>query len=91
MLAGFAIFAMVLAFDLVTVMLSWAMIGAVDVMLNIPLSVLMQELVDDELRGRVFALLNVAFTAFQVTGMGLGGVWAEAAGSTGGRSARGHS
>ncbi|MGY5880343.1 MAG: MFS transporter [Candidatus Thorarchaeota archaeon] len=83
LLAGFAIFAMVLAFDLVTIMLSWAMIGAVDVMLNIPLTVLMQELVEDELRGRVFALLNVAFTAFQVIGMGLGGVWAEAVGSTG--------
>jgi len=83
LLAGFAIFAMVLAFDLVTVMLSWAMIGAVDVMLNIPLTVLMQELVSDELRGRVFALLNVAFTAVQVLGMGIGGLWAEAVGSTG--------
>jgi MFS family permease len=83
LLAGFAIFAMFLAFDLITVMLSWAMIGAVDVMLNIPLTVLMQELVEDKLRGRVFALLNVAFTSFQVVGMGLGGVWAETAGSTG--------
>jgi len=83
LLAGFAVFALVLAFDLVTVMLSWAMIGAVDVTLNIPLSVLMQELVEDKLRGRVFALLNVAFTAVQVIGMGIGGVWAEVAGSTG--------
>jgi len=83
LLAGFAVFALVLAFDLLTVMLSWAMIGAVDVTLNIPLSVLMQELVEDKLRGRVFALLNVAFTAVQVVGMGIGGVWAEVAGSTG--------
>ncbi|MHA2222885.1 MAG: MFS transporter [Candidatus Thorarchaeota archaeon] len=83
LLAGFAVFALVLAFDLVTVMLSWAMIGAVDVTLNIPLSVLMQKLVEDKLRGRVFALLNVAFTAVQVVGMGIGGVWAEVAGSTG--------
>ena len=83
LLAGVAVFALVLAFDLVTVMLSWAMIGAVDVILNIPLTVLMQELVEDELRGRVFALLNVAFTAVQVIGMGIGGVWAEAVASTG--------
>ena len=83
LLAGFAIFAMVLAFDLVTVMISWALVGAVDVMLNIPLTVLMQELVSDELRGRVFALLNVAFTAVQVMGMGIGGFWAETVGSTG--------
>ncbi|MFW9963716.1 MAG: MFS transporter [Candidatus Sifarchaeia archaeon] len=82
-LAGVAVFALVLAFDLVTAMISWAMIGAVDVVLNIPLTVLMQELVEDEIRGRVFALLNVAFTAVQVIGMGIGGVWAEAAAATG--------
>ncbi len=83
LLAGIAIFALVLAFDLVTVMLSWAMIGAVDVILNIPLTVLMQELVEDELRGRVFALLSVAFTALQVIGMAIGGVWAETVAATG--------
>jgi DHA3 family macrolide efflux protein-like MFS transporter len=82
-LAGVAVFFMVLAFDLVTVMLSWAMIGSVDVILDIPLTVLLQQLVRDELRGRVFALLNVVFTAVQVVGMGIGGVWAEAAASTG--------
>jgi MFS family permease len=83
LLAGTAVFALVLAFDLVTVMLSWAMIGAVDVILNIPISVLMQELVEDELRGRVFALLSVAFTALQVIGMAIGGVWAEVVSATG--------
>jgi MFS family permease len=64
-------------------MLSWAMIGAVDVILNIPLAVLMQELVEDELRGRVMSLLSVAFTALQVIGMGIGGVWAEVVAATG--------
>jgi DHA3 family macrolide efflux protein-like MFS transporter len=83
LLAGVAVFALVIAFDLVTVMISWAMIGAVDVILNIPLSVLMQELVEDDLRGRVFSLLNVAFTALQVVGMAIGGVWAETVSSTG--------
>ncbi len=83
LLAGVAVFALVLAFDLLTVMLSYAMIGAVDVVLNIPLTVLMQELVEDKLRGRVFALLNVAFTAVQVIGMGIGGIWAEVVVSTG--------
>ncbi|MFW9960477.1 MAG: MFS transporter [Candidatus Thorarchaeota archaeon] len=83
LLAGIGVFAMALAFDFVTILISWSMIGAVDVILNIPLTVLMQELVEDELRGRVFALLNVAFTAVQVIGMGIGGVWAESVGSTG--------
>lgn len=81
LLAGIGVFAMALAFDFVTILISWSMIGAVDVILNIPLTVLMQELVEDELRGRVFALLNVAFTAVQVIGMGIGGVWAESVGS----------
>jgi DHA3 family macrolide efflux protein-like MFS transporter len=82
LLAGVAVFALVLAFDFITVLLSWAMIGSVDVILNIPLTVLMQKLVEDKYRGRVFALLNVAFAAIQVVGMGIGGVWAESVGST---------
>ncbi|MBN2230471.1 MAG: MFS transporter [Candidatus Thorarchaeota archaeon] len=83
LLAGIGVFFLALAFDLITVILSWAMVGAVDVILNIPLTVLMQELVEDKFRGRVFALLNVAFTSVQVVGMAIGGVWAELAGSTG--------
>jgi MFS family permease len=83
LLAGIGVFALVIAFDFLSVLLAWAMIGAVDVILNIPLSVLMQALVEDRFRGRVFSLLNVVFTAVQVMGMAIGGVWAEAAGSTG--------
>jgi MFS family permease len=83
LLAGIGVFAMVIAFDFITILLSWSLIGAVDVILNIPLTVLMQELVEDKYRGRVFALLNVAFAAIQVLGMGIGGVWAETIGSTG--------
>ncbi len=81
-LAGVGVFALVLSFDMLSVMISWAIIGAVDVILNIPLAVLMQELVEDKLRGRVFSLLNVAFTSVQVVGMGLGGFWAESVAST---------
>ncbi len=51
-------------------------------MLNIPLATLMQDLVVDNYRGRVFALLNVVFTAVQVIGMAVGGVWAETVAST---------
>jgi DHA3 family macrolide efflux protein-like MFS transporter len=83
LLAGIAIFGLVLAFDLVTAMLSWVIIGAVDVVLIIPLTVLMQELVEDELRGRVFSLLSVTFTALQVVGMAIGGIWAETVAATG--------
>ncbi|MFW9786731.1 MAG: MFS transporter [Candidatus Thorarchaeota archaeon] len=82
-LAGIAILGLVLAFDFVTVMLPWAIIGAVDVVLIIPLNVLMQELVEDELRGRVFSLLSLVFTALQVVGMTIGGVWAETVAATG--------
>ncbi len=82
LIAGVSCFIIALATDLTGILIGWVIIGCVDVLLNIPLSVLMQRLVQDEFRGRVFALLNVAFTTFQVAGMGIGGVWAEAAGSS---------
>ncbi len=81
-IAGFGVLAFAAATTIWIVIFSWALIGSVDVMLNIPLGTLMQGLVKDSYRGRVFALLNVVFTALQVLGMALGGVWAELVGST---------
>ncbi|MFW9907522.1 MAG: MFS transporter [Candidatus Thorarchaeota archaeon] len=80
--AGASVLGFSLADGFVTVVLSWMLIASVDVMLNIPLSTLMQKLVEDKMRGRVFSLLSVVFTSFQIIGMALGGVWAEAVGST---------
>ncbi|MFW9850228.1 MAG: MFS transporter [Candidatus Thorarchaeota archaeon] len=80
--AGVSVIGFSLADGFLTVVLSWCLIASVDVMLNIPLMTLLQELVADEMRGRVFTLLSTAFTSFQIIGMGLGGVWAEAIGST---------
>jgi len=81
-IAGAAVIGFSIADGFMTVVLSWCLIASVDVMLNIPLMTLLQELVEDEMRGRVFALLSTAFTSFQIIGMGLGGVWAESIGST---------
>ena len=80
--AGASVIGFSLADGFMTVVLSWCLIASVDVMLNIPLMTLLQELVEDEMRGRVFALLSTAFTSFQIIGMGFGGLWAEAIGST---------
>ncbi|MFQ5833929.1 MAG: MFS transporter [Candidatus Thorarchaeota archaeon] len=80
--AGVAVLGLAAADGFISVLVWWALIGSVDVLLNIPLGVLMQELVVDNFRGRVFALLNVVFTAVQVIGMAIGGIWAETAGST---------
>lgn len=82
LVAGIAVFGFAFSTEFWGVLLSWALIGSVDVMLNIPLATLMQDLVVDNYRGRVFALLNVVFTAVQVLGMAVGGVWAEAVVST---------
>lgn len=82
LVAGVAVLGLAAADGFLSVLMWWALIGSVDVMLNIPLGVLMQELVVDNFRGRVFALLNVVFTAVQVVGMAIGGIWAETAGST---------
>lgn len=81
-IAGIAVLGFSLAEGFVAVALSWTIIASVDVILNIPLSVIMQKLVADKMRGRVFSLLSVAFTSFQVIGMGIGGIWAETIGST---------
>jgi len=81
-IAGIAVIGFSLSDGFLGVVLSWMIIASVDVILNIPLSVIMQRLVADEMRGRVFSLLSIAFTSFQVIGMGLGGVWAETIGST---------
>jgi MFS family permease len=81
-IAGIGVLVFAAATSLWIVIISWALIGSVDVMLNIPLGSLMQGLVKDNYRGRVFALLNVVFTALQVLGMAIGGVWAELVGST---------
>jgi MFS family permease len=81
-IAGIGVLIFAAADSLLIVIASWALIGSVDVMLNIPLGTLMQGLVKDNYRGRVFALLNLVFTAFQVCGMALGGIWAEGAGSS---------
>ena len=81
-IAGASVIGFSLADGFMTVVLSWSLIASVDVMLNIPLMTLLQELVEDEMRGRVFALLSTAFTSFQIIGMGFGGLWAEAIGST---------
>jgi MFS family permease len=82
LIAGVAVAALVAASNLPGVILSWGLIGCVDVLFVIPLNTLLQKLVEDELRGRVFALEGVAFTSVQVVGMGIGGVWAEVIGST---------
>ncbi len=81
-IAGVGVLIFAAADSLLIVIASWALIGSVDVMLNIPLGTLMQGLVKDNYRGRVFALLNLVFTALQVCGMALGGIWAESAGSS---------
>ncbi|MFW9885751.1 MAG: MFS transporter, partial [Candidatus Thorarchaeota archaeon] len=82
LVAGISVIGLAFSTEFWSVLLSWALIGSVDVMLNIPLTTLMQDLVVDNYRGRVFALLNVVFTAVQVIGMAIGGVWAEAVVST---------
>ncbi len=81
-IAGASVIGFSLADSFMAVVLTWSLIASVDVMLNIPLMTIMQELVKDEMRGRVFALLSTAFTSFQIIGMAVGGVWAEALGST---------
>lgn len=82
LIAGVSVVIFAVATNFIGAFVAWCIIGAVDVMFAIPLSTLMQELVEDKMRGRVFSLLGVVFTTFQVAGMAIGGVWAEVVGSS---------
>ena len=51
--------------------------GAIEVSIGIPVQTTIQELVPDYLRGKVFAVQNIAVTVTQIIGMGLAGIMAE--------------
>ncbi len=60
----------------------FSLIGLVNVALNIPSSALMQEIVTDEMRGRVFSFQGIMINISQLAGMAIGGFWAELAGTS---------
>ncbi|MGY5855763.1 MAG: MFS transporter [Candidatus Thorarchaeota archaeon] len=66
----------ILAFLLMSV------VGSVNVAIGVPSSAIMQEIIEDKMRGKVFSFQSVMINTAQLTGMAIGGVWAELVGSS---------
>jgi sugar phosphate permease len=81
-LAGFVIVGMSLISDFTSALMLFSLIGLVNVLLGVPANALIQELIERDKLGRVFSFENIMINIALVMGMGFGGVWADAVGSS---------
>ncbi|MHA1934336.1 MAG: MFS transporter [Candidatus Thorarchaeota archaeon] len=81
-LAGAVLVGMAFVIDFLGAILLFSAVGLVNVAVGVPSNSLMQEIVDDKLRGRVFSFQSIMINTAQVSGMGLAGFWAETVGSS---------
>ena len=68
--------------DFLMAFLLMSTIGAVNVCIGIPNTSIMQEIIEDKMRGKVFSFLSVMVNTAQLIGMAIAGVWAESIGSS---------
>jgi MFS family permease len=80
--AGIVILGMSLISDFISALLLFSSIGLVNVFLGVPANALIQELIERDKLGRVFSFENILINSATVMGMGVGGVWADAVGSS---------
>ena len=57
-------------------------IGAVNVCIGVPNASIMQETIEDKMRGKIFSFQSVMINTAQLIGMAIAGVWAESIGSS---------
>jgi MFS family permease len=80
--AGVVILGMSLISDFMGALLLFSSIGLVNVLIGVPANALIQELIERDRLGRVFSFENIMINIALVMGMGIGGVWADAVGSS---------
>jgi MFS family permease len=80
--AGVVILGMSLISDFVSALILFSSIGLVNVLIGVPANALIQELIERDKLGRVFSFENIMINIALVMGMGVGGVWADAVGSS---------
>ncbi|MGY5881663.1 MAG: MFS transporter [Candidatus Thorarchaeota archaeon] len=68
--------------DFLMAFLLVSIVGAVNVGIGIPTTSIMQEIVEDKMRGKVFSFQSVMVNTAQLIGMAIAGVWAESIGSS---------
>jgi len=79
---GLVILSIALVSDYFIILILFSMIGLVNVMIAIPSSAIMQEIVADDMRGRVFSFQSIMTNTAMIMGMGVAGFWAETVGSS---------
>ena len=63
-------------------LLLMSLVGAVNVAIGVPNAAIMQEVIEDKMRGKVFSLQSMMINSAQLAGMAVAGVWAESVGSS---------
>jgi MFS family permease len=78
----FSIMAFVAVGDILSAILLMSTVGAVNVAIGVPNAAIMQEIIEDKMRGKVFSFQSVMINTAQLTGMAIAGVWAESVSSS---------
>jgi MFS family permease len=78
----FALMAFVAAGDFISALLLMSTVGAVNVAIGVPNAAIMQEIIEDKMRGKVFSFQSVMINTAQLAGMAISGVWAETVSSS---------
>ncbi len=80
--AGAVILGMSLISNFIGALLLFSSIGLINVSIGVPANALIQELIEGDKLGRVFSFESIMINIALVIGMGFGGVWADAVGSS---------
>lgn len=68
--------------EFLSALLLMSLVGAVNIAIGVPNAAIMQEIVEDKMRGKVFSFQSVMINTAQLTGMAIAGVWAESVSSS---------
>ena len=79
---AFSLLSFVPAGGFLFALLLMSVVGAVNVAIGVPNAAIMQEIIEDKMRGKVFSFQSVMINTAQLTGMAIAGVWAESVSSS---------
>jgi MFS family permease len=68
--------------EFIPALLLMSVVGAVNVAIGVPNAAIMQEIVEDQMRGKVFSFQSMMINTAQLAGMAIAGVWAESVSSS---------
>jgi len=77
-----ALLAFIATGDFLSALLLMSAIGGVNIAISVPNNAIMQEIIADKMRGKIFSFQSVMTNSAQLIGMAIAGVWAESIGSS---------